>query len=377
MIQLRMYLQALRRNWWVVVVVAAVAAAAAGLISSLAPPVYQTRLQLLVVPNMTEFGGRDLIYSLDTLDNRSVVATYVEVANSSRIRREALAEVAIAVDDVPAYQLTAVALPEANVIEVAASGPDGETAVSLANAAAASTIAYVGQTYDIYRLEQLDPAPLPLTPVSPTPWRDAGLALLLGLALGGVLAILRGQVQEPLIDSLRQWQAHDHASSAYKRAYLDYQLTQLLPAEAPNLLMAVVRLEGLAQLALPAPVAHGLMRRVVQRIRDELAGRDFVGRWDDHSFAVVMRRVDSTEEAYQKLARLQHELSQQPIEVYPGGEVVQLAPRLAAVMGREGDTLASLHERLVIAMNYAETNGLEPTLYRQEMRGRQQEGVAP
>jgi uncharacterized protein involved in exopolysaccharide biosynthesis len=104
------YLQALRRNWWIVVLTAAAAAVGAFILSSLIQPVYQTRLQMLIVPNMSEFEGRDLIYSLDTLDQRSVVATYVEVVGSGRIRREALEELGVTPEEGEAYEITAVAL---------------------------------------------------------------------------------------------------------------------------------------------------------------------------------------------------------------------------------------------------------------------------
>lgn len=374
MIQLKIYLLALWRNWWIVVLTAVVAVAGSLLFNYTAQPVYRTRLQLLIVPNMLEFDGRELIYSLDTLDKRSIVATYVEVAGSGRIRRETLDTLGLSGEEALNYDLTAVALPEANVLEIAASGPDPQTAADLANAAAAQTVNYVSQTYDIFRLEQLDPAPVPQFPISPTPWRDAALAFILGLVLGSVLAILRDQIREPLNVTLRQWQAYDHTSSAYKRPYLERRLEQLLAEEAPRLMVAVVQLNGLARLDLPANITHTLMRRIVNLIREELPGRDIVGRWDEHGFVVIMRHIDQAEEARQKLARLQEELSQ-PLEVYPGGEMVTLSPRLSAVISREGESLGSLKERLSLALVQADKNGHEPTLYQQDIQARQHEGM--
>lgn len=365
MVQLRMYLQALLHNWWIVALTAVSAVALTLVINSMAQPVYQSRLQLLIVPNITDFSGRDLIYSLDTLDKRSIVATYVEVLNSSRIRREALDAAELVGDARDSYQISAVALPEASVLEVAATGPNPQIAAALANAAAAQTISYIGQTYDIYRIELLDPASIPKTPISPTPIRDASLALLFGLVLGSILAILRDQIQQPISSKLRHWNAHDHASTAYKRAYLENELARLLLTEGEQLILSVVRLEGLARLELPAHVLHDLLRRIVTIMRDELPGRDLIARWDDHSFAVLMRHVPDLEQADIRLNRLQLTLSE-PVEVYAGGEMINLSPRLAAVVGQRNDTVSSLVERLSVATLRASKNGHGPMLYHEE-----------
>lgn len=365
MVQFRMYLQALVRNWWIVALTAVSAVVLTLLINAMTQPVYQSRLQLLIAPNMTGFEGRDLIYSMDTLDKRSIVATFVEVLNSGRIRREALDAAGLSVIDGEDYEISAVALPEASVLEVAVAGPDPETTAALANAAAVQTINYVSQTYDIYRIELLDPAIAPLIPIRPTPLRDASLALFLGLVLGGVLAVLRDQIQQPMTGKLRQWNARDHASTAYKRTYLENQLERLLPLEAEQLVLSVVRLEGLSRLELPTYALHNLLRRIIAIMRDELPGRDLIGRWDEYSFAVLMRQVPDLEQAGFRLHRLQQALSD-PIEAYAGGEVINLAPRVAAVAGQPDETLPSLIERLSTATVQASKNGHEPTLYRED-----------
>jgi GGDEF domain-containing protein len=213
-------------------------------------------------------------------------------------------------------------------------------------------------------------------PISPTPWQDAGLALVLGLALGGILAVLREQVREPLMVTLQQWQARDHATSAYKRKFLERKIEQLLYGEGARFMITIVRLEGLVTLDLPTQINHRLMRRIVMIMRDELLGRDLIGHWDDHSFVVVIRRVSNIDQGYRKLEQLQQELSP-PVELFPGGEMIDLSPRLGAVISREGDTLSSLKERLSMAIVQAEKNGHEPLLYRHEVerQARQPEGA--
>ena len=366
MIRIKMYLQALWQNWWIIALTVIVAVGATLFLNVLARPVYQTRLQLLIAPNVTNFEGRDLIYSLDTLDQRSIVATYVEIVNSNRIRREAIAEVGLSADEAPRYQMTAVALPEANVLELAVEGPDADLVADMANAAANQTIAYVSETYDIFRLELLDPAPVPQRPISPTPVRDASLALMIGLVLGGVLAIFRDQIRQPLLETVRHWNAQDHASSALTPSYLRYRLGQLLNTDEGPLVMGLIRLEGLQGLDMPPSLRQDLLRRIVGKMRDELRGRDLVGRWDETSFAVVLRAVYRLEDARQKLDHLQQMLVV-PIEVYPGGERISLSPRIGATLNETGDTVASLVQRVETTIVRASQNGRDPVLYVEEV----------
>lgn len=362
MIQLKMYLRALLQNWWIIALTTVAAVLATLFLALLTRPVYRTNLQLLIVPNMANFEGRDLIYSLDTLDQHSIVATYVEIVNSDRIRREAIDNVNLEAGDASDYKLTAVALPEANVLELVAEGPDADLTADLANAAATETIAYVTGTYDIYRLELLDPASVPQRPISPTPVRDASLALIVGLIVGCVLAIFRDQIQQPLVETVRLWNAQDHASSALTPAYLRHQLGQLLttPDEGP-LVLGVIRLEGLQELDLPPSIRQDLLRRIVGKVREELRGRDLISRWDDVSFAIVLRSIYRLEDARQKLEYLQQMLSA-PMEVYPGGEQLNLSPRIAATLNQANDTVPSLVQRLEATMVQASQNGREPVL---------------
>jgi capsular polysaccharide biosynthesis protein len=208
MLQMQMYIHILRRNWWIIGLTAAAAVVAVLGFDLMTSPVFRTTTQLLVVPNESLFEGRDLVYSLDTLDNRSIVTTYVEVVNSRRIFRETMDTLGIEPLEGEKYALSAVALPDANVIEIAVEGPDAGRVEQIANTAAQQTVNFVNQTYDIYLIDILDSALIPTSPISPVLARDAVLALVLGLALGGVLAIVRDQIRHPL-KTLQQWRVLD------------------------------------------------------------------------------------------------------------------------------------------------------------------------
>jgi hypothetical protein len=78
-----------------------------------------------------------------------------------------------------------------------------------------------------------------------------------------------------------------------------------------------------------------------------------------------MRRVPQVEEAHIRLTRLQQVLSQ-PIEVYTGGDVINLSPGVAAAVGQPDDTPSSLIERLSTTPLEMSNNGHEPTFYLEE-----------
>ena len=88
------------------------------------------------------------------------------------------------------YVYNAVALPDANIIEFSVQGPDPKTVYLLANGIGQHAVEYVQSLYQVYDLLLLDPAALPVDPISPQPLRDAGVAFVVGLALGVVLALI-------------------------------------------------------------------------------------------------------------------------------------------------------------------------------------------
>ena len=130
--------------------------------------------------------------------------------------------------------------------------------------------------------------------------------------------------------------------------------------------MGLIRLEGLQGLDMPPSLRQDLLRRIVGKMRDELRGRDLVGRWDETSFAVVLRAVYRLEDARQKLDHLQQMLVV-PIEVYPGGERISLSPRIGATLNETGDTVASLVQRVETTIVRASQNGRDPVLYVEEV----------
>jgi len=176
----------LRRRWQLIPLTAIVALLVVLAVDFMSTARYRTRARYLVAPVVFEDPG-DLVDSTEALRNTTVTATFAEIFNSPTLQQEATASAQIAEPE--AYEVNTVVLPETNVLQVTVTGPDPELAQGLANNLGQEVVEYLGQFTTIYQLHELDPAPLVEEPYAPQLLRDAVLALVLGAALGVVLAL--------------------------------------------------------------------------------------------------------------------------------------------------------------------------------------------
>ncbi len=140
--------------------------------------------------------SRDAITSLDTLDKRSVIVTYAEFLNSTRIYNETIQSLQLDPEVMKRdYAITTAALPDANILELSVEGPDPSVAVVVANTLGQRAVSEIKELYQVFDISMLDPAVIPDEPVRPQPLRDSALAIALGLVIGAALAIIVGQAQ--------------------------------------------------------------------------------------------------------------------------------------------------------------------------------------
>ena len=83
--EIKLYLRMLQRGWWVILLTALIAVAISLTISYFAVPQYQAVARFIITPGASATSSTDVIDSLNTLDRRSVVATYAEVMNSQKM----------------------------------------------------------------------------------------------------------------------------------------------------------------------------------------------------------------------------------------------------------------------------------------------------
>jgi len=190
--QIQLYWIILRRSWWIILVTTITAVGIALAAAAISPKVFHSTARYIISPNGQLIDQTDLLRSLDTLDRRSVVATYAEVFGSPNIRNEAVKELGWTQDEAKGYEVSAVTVPDTNVVALSVEGPEADRAQILAITIGQLSTDFARNLYLLYDITLLDPARIPANPISPTPMRDASIAAVLGLVVGIALAVLRG-----------------------------------------------------------------------------------------------------------------------------------------------------------------------------------------
>ena len=365
--EIKLYFQMLQRGWWVILLAALVAVSGSLGASYLAVPQYEATASFLITPGATLTVGRDVVNSLDTLDRRSIVATYAEVMNSNRIYEDALNFLNLAPNSLNDYKVNAVVLPESSVLELTVTGPNPQAAADLANAIGYTSIKFTRAFNQVYDLNVLDKASSPTTPVSPQPARDAGLALLLGAAAGALLVILSEQIRIPL-EAYRQRLRVDSATGVYNNRYFRTLLESEI-ASHPNdvLSVGIVELYGLHDLleTIPLSASQRLLRTVTDRLRLELRGNDIIGRWTDTSFALMLPTTQGAA-ANRTFDRIFKSLSQQ-ISLPDYGVSVNTDPRIGGSVYTNNISPNELIEQAESAVEQARKDNSHP-IYVWEMK---------
>jgi capsular polysaccharide biosynthesis protein len=192
-----LYRRAFTRSWWIVLLAVVLAVGAAAWATSRQKPVYRASTSLAVVPNSEVEGTGDVLRSLDTLERRTVVATFAKIPSTVETRTDAARRLKLESRDLRGYRIRATVLPNTNIIKVDAEGPDPERAAQVANAAAAVTRREARHLYRIYTLRTLEEATPARRPFHPTPARNYLVAGILGLFLGIAAAFLFERLRAP------------------------------------------------------------------------------------------------------------------------------------------------------------------------------------
>lgn len=361
--ELRLYFRMLQKGWWLIVLTTLIAVFASLTFSYLVTPQYTAKTRLILTPGslLTSQGDAQVLISgLETLDLRSVVATYTEVMASQRILDEALTTLGVQNFSRKEYIITAVALPESSVLELSITGPDPVLATDLTNSIGYQTILFTRGLNRVYELNVLDKAVIPDTPVSPKPLQDAGLSLLLGLVGGAVLAILSEQIRVPL-EAYRHRLQLDADTGVYNNRYFARLLeTQVSENPSEPFSIGVFELSGLADYldSLPVPGLQRVLSAVTNTLRRELRGNDNIGRWNKNSF-IVLLPMTKGEAASRIFTRIQQALLM-PVELPQYDLSLQLDPHVGGGEYSGDITMQELLDKTAAALEQAKRDSSNP-----------------
>lgn len=186
----------LKRYWWIILLAFVFGFGSTALLTQQRAPTYRAATTLVIGPNESLKTPREVVDSLNTLDRRSVVATFARLPSSRTVRERAQQQLQLSEEQLKPYEVRTAVVPDTNVLEVSVEGPDARLTASLADAVAEQTIGYTREFYDIYGMKVLDRAKEPTERVGP--------GLSRSLLVGAVLGLLIGVGVATLFDYLRR-----------------------------------------------------------------------------------------------------------------------------------------------------------------------------
>lgn len=354
--EIRFYLRMIQRGWWLILVSILVAVNVSLVYSYFfVTPMYEAQAKFITSPNLNNFEREiDLVNSLETLDKRSIVATYGEIISSRQIFLKTLEQLEANPIDYANYTISVTVLPDTNILQLTVQGPNPEATVILANSIGQYAINTIKSIYQVYDISFLDYAEVPIEPYKPKPLQDAALALLLGATVGLGLAILRDQLSSSL-DRLSQRRMVDNESLAYSRTEFDHRLREEIASHPDSVLsFGFVRLNGIQDVvdSLPQAYVNQIMRKVTNTLQYNLRGNDIIGRWSKLQFSVFLPTTPGLP-ATQTLKKI-WEILRQPISVDSTGEVkVNLDPRIGVAARQDGESYGELVNKAEQALEIA------------------------
>jgi capsular exopolysaccharide synthesis family protein len=191
---LRDYLRAVRKRWWLVLGSVLVALGTAMLVTALTPPRYAASVTFFV--NTQTTGVSDAYQG--NLFSQQRVKSYVDLLASDRLAQAVVGSApGLTVGQVQS-EISAQAVPDTVLLEATVTDRSRVRALQLTQELATQFISLVqmletppGHAAPTVRVEIVAGPKVAATPVSPTPARNAGLAVVLGIVAGVGAAALR------------------------------------------------------------------------------------------------------------------------------------------------------------------------------------------
>jgi len=188
--ELKDYLAIFRKRILVIIGVTVVVFASTLGFSYMQKPVYKASTTLMVSASMKGFEEFSAIQIIEKL------LLTINKLSTSRPVLEKASETVNHKKNVRQFQdaVSSQVLTNTQLIQISASAGNPQAAMAMANAAADSLVAFVREkegASSSYKIEQVEPALKPTSPVSPKPLRNGMMGVFLGLILGfGVASLL-------------------------------------------------------------------------------------------------------------------------------------------------------------------------------------------
>lgn len=179
----------MRRRLWVLVSLPLIAGLVAGVVSLyVLQPVYQASTTMWVVKE-----GAGPISMNDVLLSRNLTKTYAEVARSRAVMLQVVETLQLQGLSLDALQkkLTVTSVRDTEILSFAVKDANPQTAAILADAVAEAFKAQISKSIKVDNVTVVDPAQVPVAPISPRSKMNVALAIVLGgMAAVGLIFLL-------------------------------------------------------------------------------------------------------------------------------------------------------------------------------------------
>ena len=346
------------RNSWKPVLISALAFLCLSVIVILTTvPMYRAESTFLISPNANLTSSRDIVTSLDTLDNKTISTTYSKIMGSGEVFQDTLRLINLKPENLTAYHVHSAVETDANILSLYVEGPDPSMAALLANNIGQNAINYIKNIYQVFDISFLDHAVVPEKPFRPLPLLYALIGTGVGI-LFGLIAVLLNQALRVPLAAIRERAITDPESLAYTRKHLVRELIHEIGlTKTEPVAFGLLEISGLEDLAdaLPERYFVNLMQQISTILHNQLRGNDVVGRWEKISFGVLL---PSTPEApaIRTFERIRSEFNT-PMVIDEAGQTVQLSPIIGLTLRKAGESADSMIDRAKKALAQANQEG--------------------
>jgi capsular polysaccharide biosynthesis protein len=158
-------------------------------------PVFRAATEIAVAPSPDLTDPSDVMRGLETLERRTVIATFASIAETRETLAVAAARLGLEVSELRGYRVLASVVPRTNIIRISVEGGDGERVSLLANALATVAADEAKTMYKIFEMRPLEAARTARRPFHPDPSRNALIGAILGVFLGLLSALALDHVR--------------------------------------------------------------------------------------------------------------------------------------------------------------------------------------
>jgi diguanylate cyclase (GGDEF)-like protein len=314
--ELRNYVNILRKNWSIIIPMTLVSLTIAMVISYVQPRSYQSISTYVSTLDTSMNSISDAIYGLDTLAQRqSIFVTYCEVMTSQSVREIAYQLIGInpATIDLSHYQILCNVLPQANVVMVIVQGSSPTLTTRLNDAIGVAGTARANSLYRYFGLERLDAPIVKETATSSNRIQTGLLGGILGLVVSVSLAFVLEYLHSP-IERMELLVIRDAKLGVYNERYFRQRLAEEI-SRARNrhrpISIALLRLIPSEHFAImPEAARDMLLRSAALWMRDATRQGDILASLGRDTFAMLLPETPG-DEAYTFLSRVHADLRAQ------------------------------------------------------------------